>query len=90
MIIFFIQKEDVKYEYYCIGSLVHIYDHFKTITFDYGQTILLDDGLVVNLTPEDRGPFNIYREIELQNLHEKSRLLVFQIVGNQIEQYSTV
>ena len=84
---FIIQIEETKYEYHCIGSLIHIHDHFKTIAFDHGQIVLLDDDLVVNLASEENDTFNIYREIEFQNLHERSRLLAFQIVENQIEEY---
>ena len=51
--------------------------------------ILLDDELVADLTSEE-DQFNLYKEIELQNLQKRSILLAYQIIDDQLEKYDSL
>lgn len=53
-------------------------DHYKTIAFDNGRMMLLDDSFVADLTTETN-QFNAYRQAELQDLQFNSSFLFYQI-----------
>lgn len=84
---FFVDINDIKLQYHCLGTLIRTFDHFKTVVFENDSIILLDGELVANLSSTDE-QFNIFKEMEIQDLHNNSILLIFQLVDNQIEQYS--
>lgn len=86
---FFVDIADFKLHYHCVGALIHKNDHYKSVAFDNDNIILLDDELVANLSSNDitNNNFNIFKEIELQDLHNNLILLIFQVVDNQIDQY---
>lgn len=75
--------------YHCLGTLIHIDDHYKTVGFDNGHTILLDDELVVDLSNNNNNQFNYFKEIELQDLQYNSIMVLFQMDDDRIEEYNS-
>lgn len=77
------------FEYQCVGVLIHSPDHFKSVVFDNGLTLLYDDELVVDLYQESEG-FNVFQQIELQHMQYHSVMLVFQVKNDQFEELISI
>lgn len=86
---FRIKVMDKDFEYVCVGALIHTDDHFKTVAFDFGHKILLDDAIVADLTSENED-INIFKEFELEELQENILMLVYQINQEQFDEYSSL
>lgn len=76
------------FEYICVGALIHTKDHFKTVAFDSGHKILLDDAIVADLSNNEK--LNIFKESELQDLQTNIKMIVYQIKDDQFDEYFNI